>query len=911
MKIGLAIIFISFIDSILNVDYEYDLEIGSSLYFQNLSTSYTYKFYVPAKLGQTINIEFVGSFLSTKYQLITIYEYPSRSSTTETTQTNPYMSYNSNQNSYSKSYTILFGDTKYVAFEINPYYSMSYVYAKANFIYKNLEYDLKDDFPKSFSTLEISNIYKFYIEVKYGQKVDIEITKSDTSTYEQNITFYEYSIRNAKNYITSQKRTLHYNSNKKSFSESYNLTTDSYFSSVYVAFEIIPYYEMQDVEVKACLKAWLVYEYNLTNGSSENFGTLSSSKFYKFYIPANFLQQVDLELYKSDSDYTYGQQIIIYEYSSRFSTTELRKKKTVIVYNSKKNIYSISYTIQSSSSAYLAIEINPFYSMSNVYARVNIITYVFNEYDLTSKSSMFFSSLSTTSISKFYIPAKRPQKLFIEITKSDSLSTSEQYITIFEYSTRSSTTELKKGNYHLTYNSTTNSYLTSYDVYDSSSSYIAFEINPYYEMESVYVNATVISPTYEYDLYIGSSQRIPTLYTTCIYKFYIYTQYGQAIDIEFKKSDSMSTSEQYITIYEYSSKSSTIELTKTNHSLSYDSTKNAYLCSYNVSHSSYAYVVFELIPYYEMESVYVKTTVISPIYEYDLNNGSSKYFPALLRGSTYKFYTPAKYPQILYIELFNFDSSSFFDKGDISFTLYEYSNRNSTTSLVYWGTYMSYNSTTNSYLFSYSISDTSSTFLAFEISPYYYEMESIYIKATVISPTYEYDLYIGSSQYFETLYTTCIYKFYINAQYGQSIVIELTKSDSMSTSEQILIIYEYSSKSSTIELTKTNYPFVYDSTKKAYFCSYYVSRDSTSYVAFEINPSYDMTSVNVKVTLEEEYSNFLDKVLHSKLLIPIILGICIFIIFIIICCCCYCRRKHKENEIDVKNSSIQPLLPLN
>ena len=173
MKIGLAIIFISFIDSILNVDYEYDLEIGSSLYFQTLSTSYTYKFYVPAKLGQTINIEFVGSFLSTKYQLITIYEYSSRSSTTETTQTNPYMSYNSNQNSYSKSYTILFGDTKYVAFEINPYYSMSYVYAKANFIYKNLEYDLKDDFPKSFSTLEISNIYKFYIEVKYGQKVDI------------------------------------------------------------------------------------------------------------------------------------------------------------------------------------------------------------------------------------------------------------------------------------------------------------------------------------------------------------------------------------------------------------------------------------------------------------------------------------------------------------------------------------------------------------------------------------------------------------------------------------------------------------------------------------------------------------------------------------------------------------------
>ena len=223
---------------------------------------------------------------------------------------------------------------------------------------------------------------------------------------------------------------------------------------------------------------------------------------------------------------------------------------------------------------------------------------------------------------------------------------------------------------------------------------------------------------------------------------------------------------------------------------------------------------------------------------------------------------------------------------------------------------MSYNSTTNAYLFSYSISDTSSTFLAFEISPYYYEMESIYIKATVISPTYEYDLYIGSSQYFETLYTTCIYKFYINAQYGQSIVIELTKSDSMSTSEQILIIYEYSSKSSTIELTKTNYPFAYDSTKKAYFCSYYVSRDSTSYVAFEINPSYDMTSVNVKVTLEEEYSKFLDKVLHSKLLIPIIVGICIFIIFIIICCCCYCRKKHKENEIDVKNSSVQPLLPL-
>ena len=298
---------------------------------------------------------------------------------------------------------------------------------------------------------------------------------------------------------------------------------------------------------------------------------------------------------------------------------------------------------------------------------------------------------------------------------------------------------------------------------------------------------------------------------------------------------------------------------------------------------------------------FIDSILNNPDYEYELTSGSSLFFPTLSKPYIYKFYIPSKFCQRVDIEFTKNDDLS---TNYQSIIIYEYSNRASETELKKTNTYLSYKSSYNSYSKSYTINYTDTNYLAFEISPYY-EMVFVYVKATVISPVYEYELSDSVSKYFSILYPGCIYKFYISTQYDQILDIEFSKNDSKSTSYQYITIYEYSSESSRFELSRKNHSLSYDSTKNAYLYSYYVSQVSTSYLAFEIRPYYEMTSVNVKVTKEK--STVLDKVQDSQVYIPIIVGICLFIILIIICYFRYRRKQKQNNKIDFTSPSVQSL----
>ena len=117
-------------------------------------------------------------------------------------------------------------------------------------------------------------------------------------------------------------------------------------------------------------------------------------------------------------------------------------------------------------------------TMSNVKIITSITTYVYYEYDLTSEESKFISTMYTSGIYKFYISVEYAQIVDIEFIKSDSSYTSYQYINFFEYSTRTSTTELTKDSNTLSYNSTKNTYSKSYTINKSSTTYLAFQIIP-------------------------------------------------------------------------------------------------------------------------------------------------------------------------------------------------------------------------------------------------------------------------------------------------------------------------------------------------------------------------------------------------------------------------------------------------
>ena len=198
-----------------------------------------------------------------------------------------------------------------------------------------------------------------------------------------------------------------------------------------------------------------------------------------------------------------------------------------------------------------------------------------------------------------------PQTVNIEIRKSDSLSSSSQYITISEQSKRASSSKIKVDSYNLNYISSTNSYSFSYEIYYSNCKYLAFEILPDKKMSNVYVKATNNPKVFNYDLTSNNKEHLSKLYQSYIYKFYIPAKHDDKVEFEIT---GLLTSLNFDTIYiyEYSNRDSTSELSKTNIDTS---SINSY--SYTVTDSSCNYVALEIKPSSDLSAVIVKATVKS------------------------------------------------------------------------------------------------------------------------------------------------------------------------------------------------------------------------------------------------------------------------------------------------------------
>ena len=121
-------------------------------------------------------------------------------------------------------------------------------------------------------------------------------------------------------------------------------------------------------------------------------------------------------------------------------------------------------------------------------------------------------------------------------------------------------------------------------------------------------------------------------------------KYPQSINIEFSKSDSLSTSSQSITISELSNKGSSA-IRWNSYNLTYNSLTNSYSISYTIEYSSCKYLAFEILPYYQMSRAYVKVTNNPYVYYYQLTSYSEQHFPILSKSNIHKFYIPAKYDQ--------------------------------------------------------------------------------------------------------------------------------------------------------------------------------------------------------------------------------------------------------------------------
>ena len=234
---------------------------------------------------------------------------------------------------------------------------------------------------------------------------------------------------------------------------------------------------------------------------------------------------------------------------------------------------------------------------------------------------------------------------------------------------------------------------------------------------------------FEIPLINGYSQFVEILSPRFTYKFYVSVKYPQKVNIHFNYHLGFIPVES-INIYEYSNKSFVSELKKTSHIL--DSHGNNGLCyfylvePYTISNPSTTYIVFEIIPKFNWNSVYVYTT-LAVNYEFELIKGKSKNLEFLSANEIYRFYIAAKCNKTINFEIICEDSNN----SSLQYiNIYEFSNRKSLIELRYSELDLSYNSTNKTYSQSYKVYDSSTIYVAFELKPNY-NMHQVYVKAII------------------------------------------------------------------------------------------------------------------------------------------------------------------------------------
>lgn len=482
---------------------------------------------------------------------------------------------------------------------------------------KTEEIILTSGTPYSLGTISQFEDYIFYIRVKPGDAVEIEVNKLHSSSSPFLYERLDLAVTDLENLHSEGTEVMAYllssNTNKFTVLHPVSLPT-----CTYISIEIYPKSEMELVSILVTVKSSYDFEYDLKSGSSEYLPTLFTSNTYKFYISAEYGKEVYIE-FDFDEKYSYyaynhsiTHSITIYEYSSRNSKTELRQTSQYLSFDSHYKLQT-SYQVYDSSSTFVAFKIKPDFQMTVVYVNVEVKRHTDGEYDLISGILQTLGELYNSRVYIFYIDAGYKETVDIEFFTSDSYSKFSNDITVYEY--KSSSEELGQKRLSLFYIPSKKSYIQSYTVNDYYCSYVAFEISPQYDMKSVNVVATVKSPgNYEFNLTIGNKEYFENLSNGNNYKFYISAKYEQILDIIFLKNDPYFIESQKINIYEYSYRNSEIDLdeTETTLYLSYKSSENSYKQTYIVKGSVTNCIAFEIKPYFEMKNVFLTVNVRPP-----------------------------------------------------------------------------------------------------------------------------------------------------------------------------------------------------------------------------------------------------------------------------------------------------------
>ena len=604
----------------------------------------------------------------------------------------------------------------------------------------------------------------------------------------------------------------------------------------FLAIEIIPDYDMNYMKITANLE---IAAYELANGVTKSINILRTGRPYYLFIKSSE-NQIDLfKITNFKEEISYLLFLYVYEYDKKANKILESMVYYKYSYVDNKKVVSLDYSVKNNNTQYVALKLEKI-NDKKIDVTVDVVD---GAYDLSKNVSEKVNNLRAGYIYYFFIPSTIYSSQTINITMNvmdtqpfsslyiHELSRRQSRIGIYDKSQKIKTT--KKGDELFA------SFIYLTTKYDTQ--YIAFEIRPVYNInyltfifdgekclydlnEGIPLNITNIKAGYTYYFFISS----------IIYKTNLITLTMNSIDNKKPLSNAY--------IYEYEEKSSTNYIKKTSISIKNSIQNNEIIskASYCVEDFLTQYILLQLNPAYDLD--YLTTKIDIDGGAYNLTNGIPLNLTDLKSGYSYFFFIPStKFTNNIISLKMNSINSNPLSSVDI----YEY--ENITNTYIKFTSQKITTKTKNDEIISsfiYTINKNDTKYIALKMTPDY-DINNLTITIDVENGLF--DLTNNIPLKVTNLKSGKTYNFFIESEIYHSALINLEMNYMSNQPFSRVYIYEYSTKSASKgNITQSITTLPKNNELSANF-TYSIKNDDTKYMALEIQPTYDIDYLVIKI----------------------------------------------------------------
>ena len=827
-------------NSIVCVNYDYDLVNGTEKILSSLQPKETYIFYIQAQFlyGATIDVSFKSE---NSLAILYLYTYESESKTISN-----YLKRNSFPMSSKKvdgeylttvECLVTKNATQYFAVEVKPSNAVSDFRIKINF--ENVAIDLTNGIPKN---IKFSNKdYQYYLFVKSTLfQVDLftittykkSLSSIIVNVYELKSKFSNYITKNLFFFTTSTKNDEIIHSLK------YSVTS---FSTEYVALEIT---SNSDIDIVARVDV-MGGAYDISQGISKTVKNLAAGYNYYFFLPSSIYENHLFNLTMNNMNGTPFQYLYVYGYINKYETIISAEKQSITTLTINKELFaSFTHTTVYNNTKYIALRIKPENNIS-------YITINFEgencAYDLSDGIPLNLTKIISGYNYFFFIPNTLYQNDSISLVMNKKGSNPIASAIFKELETRSSINNLSTYSQSI-YVSTENNEMISnfsYFIKQLKARYLSLILKFNNDLDYMSIKINIEGGLY--DLSESIPLNVTNLKAGFSYYFFIpaVKYQNQIINLQMNNMNKQPFS--LVNIQEHKEKESD-SLKSISQSVTMKTENNVLVSSftYSINNFDTKYLALLVTPDYDIDYITPKVDMVEC--SYDLSSGVPLNLTELKSGFSYYF----------------FISASLYDSAEIILTLEHMSNQpfsyvniyeHSIKSSFHLNTTKQINTTIQNNRiissFAYSIKSDTTKLLALEIKP------TDYIDYFVINIDVQKHLYFldnGVPANIVNVKSGYAYYFLVSSSLYEINSLILTMSNTKSKPLSEVEIFEYSSSDiSKITYLQSAKKSITTSTRNNELTSrfaYTTTNSKTKYVCFKIEPVNDLNYLEAKIYVD-------------------------------------------------------------